>query len=59
MLTFGAIKKIKIVENDATCGEIIIFDHKFYLKETPKLSHKFCLGGESFVKKHFPGGQGC
>ena len=48
---------MKIVENNAKCGEIIIFDHKIYLKTANFLSNfvpavevwkKFCLGGGIF-----------
>ena len=48
---------MKIVENNVKCGEIIIFNHKFYLRTTSStlnfvsavgiLSKKFCPGSGS------------
>ena len=62
---------MKIVENNLKCGEIIIFDHKFYQKTAnfpsnfvPKiLSTKICPGDGAFERKILssqgqPGGGG-
>ena len=43
---------MKIVENNVKCGEIIIFDHKFYKKKTTNV--KFCPHDGDVVKKFVP-----
>ena len=40
---------MKIVENNVKCGEVMIFDDKFYSKNY-ELSFKFCLYGRDFLK---------
>ena len=44
------------MQKNVNCGEIIIFDRKFYFKNY-KLSFKFYPRGGDFVKKFCPGGE--